>query len=307
MRHCSYGLSILLIIFFEVKAVSAVIYESFSSEPAAILIPMLLDSCATPITNEAMPAMPVECSTQLFSQSSTVEHKNLPKRIKDWGSNGLGGRPWQFSASLCNNFFIELLERIAHLSSGVKLSPHDLFHGHLIGYGANGKQKNRLAVVFHAKEYPSDLEEVKNRYQIPTEKFMSTDESFAKRNFLYMPNLSAIDHNLMNQIYLIEDSGRCSAYFSREGVNTLSETALADALLNGALLGDVNVFLPQNIGRIKYRFYDAQDMETHNVIKDYERRQSGKSMSERIIANELLDSWIILEKNRPIIYFLTGR
>ena len=82
--------------------------------------------------------------------------RDIPSRVLNWGSNGLGGMPWCFSDKSCNDFIINLAQMINIYNPGIRLSPHDLFHAHMINY-----ELNAMALVFHAKEYPADLEKAK--------------------------------------------------------------------------------------------------------------------------------------------------
>jgi hypothetical protein len=222
---------------------------------------------------------------------------NLPKRIYDWGSNGKEGLPWHFEETECDKFFIDLLFHISSIKKDIYLSPHDLFHGHLINYGKE-EQKN-LAIVVHAKEYPADLELIKNRYQVIDERFLSDDKNFKNRNFLILVGASN------NDVYVIHDQGSCQKYFSKQGINTLSEKKIAKTL-NGIVLGDFNMFQTKNIGRIKYKFYAGINMASNRFVYDLESYDSGKSLCDRMITNVLMEQWIARHEGQNIIYFLTG-
>src|SRR5690606_17987080 len=94
----------------------------------------------------------------------------IPKRVLEWGSNGYMGMPWQFKDQAYNQFFINIFNLITTYYNFIKLTPHDLFHAHVISF-FNSAKKNHIAMVFHAKEYPFDLEFYKNFYQDPNEVF----------------------------------------------------------------------------------------------------------------------------------------
>ncbi len=268
-----------------------------------VLTAMLEDGCARPIVDNAvatLPALPKSCLISLQSGDGVID-AHILKRVGNWGSNGLGGKPWRFADDACNEFFVALHTRIAAHVPGMRLTPHDLFHGHMLSYGPTGR--DHLAIVFHGKEYPRDLEIIKNKYQISAESFASTDEIFYHRNFLYLSHRDGVG----NEIFLIEESGICIDYFSQFSVNSLSEAVMELVLENGKLLGDVNVFLPQALRRLKYQFYAEVDLITDQIIEDYEWIDSGKSVQKRLLTNTLLDLVIEHLGDSPLIYFLTGR
>lgn len=297
-------------------AVDAKIEIPTSLEPESSLIPMLADDCAKPISqgDKSLPGNIDECLNSITSgpEGKTVID-DLPKRLVDWGSGGAGGRPWLFSSQVCNEFFISLLQRIAEDVPDIILSPHDLFHAHLITYGENLSTKPRLAIVFHAKEYPSDLERVKNNYQRPPESFSSKDKAFKTRNFIYINyvggqtiHINDQPKTLVNDIYAVNDQGYCHQYFSSISANTLSEKSLAKDLHNAKLWGDVNIFLPDTIGRIKYQFYPGFAPLGSNYLEDLEGYETGKLPEIRRLANYGFDHFLKNQGQKPIIYFLTG-
>jgi hypothetical protein len=176
------------------------------------------------------------------------------------------------------------------------LSPHDLFHGHLISYGPSGQE--HIAVIFHAKEYPRDQEVVKNHYQIEHESFLSYE--FSERNFIYLSD------DLHNEILAIDDQGVCHNYFADQESNTLSEEKIRKGLPNGKRLGDVNMFEAEKLRRIKYQFYPGYDSVSGDFIIDYEGIETNKSFAERNLANLLMEIFIAYAPE-PLVYFLTGR
>ncbi len=265
---------------------------------------LLGDDCATPLGMSAVLNLQRECIKTLLDKEVAVDLA-VPKRLTDWGSGGLGGSPWQFATAACNDIFVELMRNIASTIESITLSPHDLFHGHVMSYGEEGSKE--IAVVLHAKEYPADLEKIKNRYQVEEDSFSSDDMSFSQRNFLFLSRVSDHEDAVTNEVFLINNSGECSQYFSANGINTLSEELVADGLDHGKAVGDVNVFMPNNISRIEYMFYPGLVDGSNELILDYEAVESGKSVYERILENALLEHFVSSMAMQPIVYFLTGR
>jgi hypothetical protein len=89
------------------------------------------------------------------------------KKLQNWAS---GGAPFRrFRDRTVTRFFNTLFERVLGYVNSVLdptdrpwvLSRNDLFHGHLSW--AHFSSANDVVMVFHAQEYPADLEESKNR------------------------------------------------------------------------------------------------------------------------------------------------
>ena len=267
------------------------------------MLSMIDDGCAHPIAGisaQKLAPFPQKCLLTFFADDGYLD-QDIPARVLDWGSNGLGGKPWAFADDVCNQFFINLHARIATYMPNVALSPHDLFHGHLISYQRNGE--NHIAVLFHAKEYPRDREVIKNHYQVEQESFLSSDNDFLQRNYLY---LSHLDKNTRNEILLVKSNGICAQYFSKQFGGTLSEENITKSLPCGKRLGDVNMFEAEKLSRIYYQFYPGFDPVTGGFILDYEGVETGKSVAERNLANQLMAIFIAY-LSRPLVYFLTGR
>jgi hypothetical protein len=279
-----------------------------SLAPLSSLLPIFADSCVEALDGEPLAAFPHECLETFRNDESKTLLNDLPARLIDWGSGGLLGTPWRYKNEACNEFFISLFKQIASSLPKVNLTPHDLFHAHAILYG----QKDRLALVFHAKEYPSDLERGKNHYQIPSEEFTSTDVSFRRRNFIYLSHVddksfknNGKDFKLINKVYSINETGACKKYFT--DASTLSEKDIAASLIEGKIVGDVNVFLPKNLNRIKYQFYPGYSLMSGKFFEDLEGYEVRKTLTERMLSNYAIDNVIRKQQGQPLIYWLTGQ
>ncbi len=263
----------------------------FTAVPEEKILELIADGCVEPIeAKQQAPsrAFPENC----FPRTLDKKLLSLPLRILNWGSNGRAGHPWQFENPRCNQFYFNLHARIARSHADIRLSPHDLFHAHLVSYGALG---DRLLMVFHAKEYPRDLETIKNYYQSKKEKFSTNSPSYQARNFIYLSHL-----NNGYEIYQVHKRGACEGLFSRWGMNQLAEKKLMKLVPKPHALGDVNVFMPDNLGRIKYNFYKDEEG------RDQEGMHSGKNVVFRQRINFEMDAWLLTQGSAPIVYFLTG-
>lgn len=153
---------------------------TFVPSPEDSLIDYVADGCMTPVSTSALKPIKAFDAACFPGYTSSVQELVIPARVRDWGSQGKAGKPWRFTNDACNDFYASLQRRISEAVPGILQTPHDLFHAHLIGYGP---LEDRLAMVFHAKEYPRDLEPQKYPYQVYSENFYSNSPSFSKRNF----------------------------------------------------------------------------------------------------------------------------
>lgn len=253
---------------------------------------LVKDGCVEPIASVAE-KFPSQC---FVHHKNTVKELSVPERILNWGSNGLSGKPWQFVDAQCNEFYGKLFSHITENRPDILLNPFDLFHAHLIGYGLH---HDRLFMVFHAKEYPADIEEIKNEYQSEEDRFYQDSPSFDARNFIYL------SHDGDNKIYVVHQRGLCSQFFSDEGINQLSEEKLMNQFLGAQRLGDVNIFQSEDLKKINYKFYSGIDKYFALYNADLEGLHTGKSVIERILSNFLVDQWAA-SFSQTIVYFLTG-
>lgn len=211
----------------------------------------------------------------------------IPKRILQWGSNGYMGMPWQFKNSSYNQFFISIFNTITTYYDHIKLTPHDLFHAHVINF-SNKAKKDHIAMVFHAKEYPFDIDFYKSFYQHPNEIFFSFEKNFNDRNFIYYSPLK-------NYIFLIKNIDECSKLFDANGKATVSEEIVAKNIKNSKYIGDINLFLKDNIDRIKYNF--SFNEQTFIVKSGDDKRKE----------NSDIDIMLKSLPSNNILYFLTGK
>lgn len=237
-----------------------------------------------------------ECLPTLLDNSLGAEKEsyNLPRLILNWGSNGLLGAPWHFNDPHCDVFIKSLFETISLGHDEIHLTPHDLFHAHMLTY--EHENASHLAMVFHAKEYPRSLAGIKNFYRPLEEEFDVNDEEFEHRNFLFLSHLGTI--------YRVNTNGACTDLFS--GVNYLSEEKVAQTLPKGHWIGDVNYFRAETLSRIKYRFFSGFSSYLDTDTSDLEAMLTGKTKSDRIAFNLEFDRFFEALKSSSFLYFLTG-
>ncbi|WP_437491572.1 hypothetical protein WME75_15875 [Sorangium sp. So ce1014] len=86
-------------------------------------------------------------------------------------------------------FFIAVFEKVRVMTAS-RFSRADLFHGHINLWNGD------VIIVFHAKEYPSDLEPNKSQFAAQVEgipAFNRHDPAFRFRNAVYSFNRNAVD------------------------------------------------------------------------------------------------------------------
>mmetsp|Transcript_119859 Transcript_119859/g.382615 ORF Transcript_119859/g.382615 Transcript_119859/m.382615 type:complete len:455 (-) Transcript_119859:116-1480(-) len=122
----------------------------------------------------------------------------LPAATVDWGSGGDRlGRPDENVEA----FLVGLFRHIADLGLGIELSKQDLFHGHTFALPSSAQEGStgEVGILFHAKEYPSDL----RMPQGEGSPFTTDSPEYADRNILWLAST--------NQVYVIDpndESGR---------------------------------------------------------------------------------------------------
>ena len=118
-------------------------------------------------------------TSQGISQNS--KHQDLPSDVINWAS-GDSASARTFDQAI-TDFFQRLFQEIINNCPEILLSEVDLFHGHLIS------TPNDLLLVFHAKEYPYDLEFAKYKAALKinpsVKQFYSSDDAYKTRNIIW--------------------------------------------------------------------------------------------------------------------------
>jgi hypothetical protein len=125
-----------------------------------------------------------------IDEMSTAKDKFVGKnylRLSNWASQGASGdwANWQYMVFRSEpNLFFKALFTETKAKANAEFSRTDLFHGHVMWHQTDG-----LIVVFHAKEYPSDLESSKSSNgklaDTKSASFTKFDKNFTKRNIRY--------------------------------------------------------------------------------------------------------------------------
>ncbi len=144
----------------------------------------------------------------LKDQSSIIKNTNpieVAEFIKSW-SSGNGEKPRRFNDDITN--YLEGLFKAININfPDTKLNLIDLFHGHMVideSY-SNGD----VLIIFHSKEYPSNLEKQKTDIAIKEDPklqlFDTKNGEYKKRNYIW-----SLHKNKIWRIDTSEDSGFCN-------------------------------------------------------------------------------------------------
>jgi hypothetical protein len=193
-------------------------------------------------------ALSEEVPAPQLSQSSSLSQARGYYKVENWAS---GGAPFRrFKVAALTAYVDELFELVAALLASISGEPphkilrrQDLFHGHWV-YCADAKD---VLIVFHAKEYPADIEETKANHARELEgdkyeRFVSADRSFKlrcpiwsmARHTVFIPDFSALD----NPYRVLLDNPDLT---KRDNPLLLSQTNL------GACIADVNCFSNEGV------------------------------------------------------------
>jgi hypothetical protein len=130
-------------------------------------IPQKINTIVKTIREQSKAGESVEDSINTAFEEilETIDQNVLPKDIYNWASGSTGQKTQLFADSDIAGYMVKLFRKIA-TSYGVKLTPMDLFHGHLIlyGYGEEARFEAGFGILFHAKEYQSHIFEEESEY-----------------------------------------------------------------------------------------------------------------------------------------------
>jgi hypothetical protein len=172
--------------------------------PLGQAVPVALQAlvnCVTAAAAEAALALPMQGRTAVqIDQSSNYGHLAGPRRLSNWVSAGarhggpLGGFhiPNATPAGVAAGAFFRAVFDAVRAGTRAQYGRADLFHGHVNYWNGD------VVIVFHAKEYPSNLIDTQFAsanalLDEPGTQFQTTHADFRYRNALYSFNRNAID------------------------------------------------------------------------------------------------------------------
>lgn len=189
-------------------------------------------------------------------------------RIDHWKSGGNNFRRFhnQEISQYLEKVFHHLVQKSREQGQKISINRSDLYHGHMI-YDQRAKD---ILIIFHAKEYPMDLEYFKAHAcatSLGEAVFYSTDSSYKKRNFLFslgenfLWNIdTSVEGPLKDLIFPpelpdLENDPELKLIFERG--NTLQNSRFESL---GGPLGDLNYFPGENVAPFISQFAkeDAQ-------------------------------------------------
>jgi hypothetical protein len=156
----------------------------------------------------------------------------LDQTLLNWGSGGRLGKPKILAPDIMTSLET-IFNVIVNRFPDIELSLLDLFHGHIL----REPMSDNILIVFHSKEYPSDL----TPYKIPLAQkldpgiktFRSNQLGFAKRNLIASLNERTIWRLDTTRLDFAHLRG------SHTASNTLDETLLGEPIcdINYLLVG----------------------------------------------------------------------
>lgn len=182
------------------------------------------------------PPIPKGLFSDLKNLKKSTQSTDLNPKILSWASSGQN--PRIFKNQVNNDFFQNIFHRIEKSFPEITLNRINLFHAHLI------QTPDDFLLVFHAFEYPRDLEpykfEVAKKLNPQTTSFTTKSKGYDRRNLIWSL--------LKNKIWRFDTSSKSKFNFLiRSAAYELypKEVLLGNALqenLFGINIADINYF-----------------------------------------------------------------
>lgn len=214
------------------------------------------DSCSIDISNKIDhikgPVLPYSknhifniLSSKKLLLSKSDKITNESKFIKNWSSGGSNHR--SFSDAKLNLFFKEIFFRISNRFENISLSLLDLFHGHII-IDSSSVSYDDILIIFHAKEYPKDLESYKVNFALEKypycKTFTTSSKGYESRNLIWSLRKNIIWRLDTSKASVFSELVKSPVYdFAPELVlkaNALQENFFGETLLNINYFNDEN-------------------------------------------------------------------
>lgn len=209
------------------------IYDSALEVPTFIT-DILAETSATAAAAK-MVGLSYKVSTPALNDESAFNCDASYKKLENWAS---GTKPPYFRSSTraANTWLANLFAEVAR-RAGHTLSRADLFHCHL-SYDASGPD---LLLIFHAREYPSDIEPFKNGIATGLDNgivgFDTTTLDFRDRNPIYSA--------ATNRIYVPHFVNNANPYrtlIADPDLTVAQNPLFLDSTLLGDCLADISTF-----------------------------------------------------------------
>jgi len=180
------------------------------------------------------PNLPANLFSELLHPQKNTEIVDIRPELLSWAS--IGTKPRVFKNELINDFFKKLFHLIEKSYPDITLNRVNLFHAHLV------KSPDDFILVFHAFEYPIDLEPQKfalaKKLNPKITPFTSKSENFNRRNLIWSLK--------KNKIWRFDSSSKFNFLVRSPAFEFYPEEVLrANALqenLFGRNIGDLNFF-----------------------------------------------------------------
>jgi hypothetical protein len=126
---------------------------------------------------------------QVFQSKESLIAQTKPLIVDpfllNWSSGGRLRTPRTFKEDAWNSWLIGIFQDLTHSFPDIRLNLLDLFHGHIVW----NAEFQEAFIIFHSKEYPSDLDPFHTQraleFEPSLETFESSDQNFARRNLIW--------------------------------------------------------------------------------------------------------------------------
>ncbi|MEN9578030.1 MAG: hypothetical protein RJA70_1039 [Pseudomonadota bacterium] len=206
-------------------------YDSALTVPSFMTAVMSVNSAAA--AAEKMVDLTSRLSTPKVDAESRFNCDQTFKRVQSWASGN--APPFYRSDSTTQLWLSDLFTEVAHRAGHV-LNRADLFHCHLCYDGTDGD----LVMIFHAKEYPSDIEFFKHTAAASLDNsvvaFTTATANFSNRNSIFSVR--------NNRIYVPHFANATNPYRGLLGDPVLKDNnpLFLDATILGDCIADINAF-----------------------------------------------------------------
>ena len=186
----------------------------------------------------------VALSTRLATPKLNSESSHNPDKKKNylqlanWAS-GASAPYVRFSKTVTTTWLTNLFTEVAR-TAGHRLDRGDLFHCHLVF------DVGDLLMVFHAKEYPSDIEPFKYGQAVGLDRsvadFETKDSVFKKRDVIY-----SVAHNRIYVPNFTNNGNPFRSLLYEPNLTVRGNPLLLDATMFGDCIADISTFPRENV------------------------------------------------------------
>ncbi|OJH40265.1 hypothetical protein [Cystobacter ferrugineus] len=195
-------------------------------------------------------------SDDALNNESTLAKDKGYYKLSNWASGGRAFR--RFKEETVTDYFEELFEMVVAVSmshqSGsppwfdgehIRLSRADLFHGHLIFDNSTPSAQDVL-LLFHAKEYPSDIEPNKSQFAKTLEPGNYEEFKTSSADFKYRCSIFSLRHNKLWMLRLSDNGSPYRDLIANRQLTAPQNPLRLEQDFLGDCVADINFFPNDN-------------------------------------------------------------